>query len=546
MLDDSQSELIGRVIGRDYRVEARLGRGGMGAVYRVTQLSTGRLAALKVIHPHLVDADMRARFRQESAALGRLNHPHVVTVYTYGQEEEREDGLVYLAMELVKGRSMQDLLEADAPLDVPRALTLATQICEALAFAHGERIVHRDLKPRNVMVTQVVGREVVKLLDFGLAKVLDDHFIETMSGQIMGSPPYMAPEQWEERPEIDGRADIYAFGCMLYVMLVGALPFQAETTLGYMKAHLGSRPRSPTSLRPDLAGYPEVLATLERCLARDREERWSDSATLLDRLRELELRLKKEALASRPPQPAPVTPTPSAWSEHDFETEPPSAKGVALAETITSPPPARMDEGEGDDPLRRRVWLPWVAAAGVLAAGVWIATAMGRGGPIAPEDAQLPLERTMRVEPDAHARPAAAEDVAVATVAEPEPVTAEVVAAVVTEVGAGVAEARAPAEVSVVRKPARAVVEVNGEVLEGGTLSVAPGAELTLSARARGHKALERTLTWEDARALPEGTLVIELERKSTRPRPPKEDPEAQPETPKGPGLKLDVVPEPK
>jgi tRNA A-37 threonylcarbamoyl transferase component Bud32 len=198
-----------------------IGHGGMGAVYKARQTRLDRLVALKILDPDRVrDPAFAERFTREARALARLSHQHIVTIHDFGEVE----GLYYFVMEYVEGANLREVMQAGR-LSPPEALALVPQICEALQFAHDGGVVHRDIKPGNILLDRV-GR--VKIADFGLAKLLEpgqaDGVSLTVSGEVMGTPAYMAPEQIEHPLDVDHRADIYAVGVVLYEMLTGELP----------------------------------------------------------------------------------------------------------------------------------------------------------------------------------------------------------------------------------------------------------------------------------------------------------------------------------
>jgi eukaryotic-like serine/threonine-protein kinase len=211
------SALIGREIAGRFRILAKLGEGGMGAVYRAEQISLKRAVAVKVLRPELSQNQMIVRrFSAEAEAVAKLDHPSTVKVYDFGQDT---DGSLFIAMEYIEGGSLRDAMRAGA-LPGPRALAIALQVSASLADAHAQRIVHRDLKPDNVML-QDKGRQrdIVRVLDFGIAKLRDDsHATQqamTQAGDMLGTPQYMAPEQIRGDVAIDGRTDVYALGCMI-------------------------------------------------------------------------------------------------------------------------------------------------------------------------------------------------------------------------------------------------------------------------------------------------------------------------------------------
>jgi len=261
-----------------YTVTARVGAGGMGEVYRATDTKLGRDVALKVLPAKTASDQSRLeRFQREARALAALNHPHIVTIYSV----EEADGVHFLTMELVEGQALSQLMRAGA-LPVERLLAIASAIAEALAAAHEKGIVHRDLKPANVMVADS-GR--VKVLDFGLAKLADQASdeglnsqlptaLETAEGVVMGTMPYMSPEQVEGRA-VDHRSDIFSMGVLLYEMATGRRPFQADNTAGLISAILRDEPPAPTAVRRDL---PDALRRLiEGCLRKDPARRFQSA-----------------------------------------------------------------------------------------------------------------------------------------------------------------------------------------------------------------------------------------------------------------------------
>ena len=257
----SASGFLGRVVAGRYRILSKLGEGGMGAVYRAEQISLKRTVALKVLRPELsAEPGLVRRFNAEAELAAKLNHPNTVTLYDFGQDS---DGSLFIAMEFLEGRSLRDLLHREGPLPPARAVAICEQVCASLADAHARGIVHRDLKPDNVMLVQV-GRQtdVVRVLDFGIAKLRDDQgditaMPMTRAGDLLGTPQYMAPEQIRGET-VDARTDVYAMGAMLYEMVTGRLPFEGPSLMAILSKHLTEMPARPQARRPDLAIPPAL------------------------------------------------------------------------------------------------------------------------------------------------------------------------------------------------------------------------------------------------------------------------------------------------
>lgn len=247
--------LIGTLISGRYRVEALLGEGAMGAVYRAEHVLMQKAVALKVLHQtSSQNPEVVRRFEREAVAAGRIEHPNVAGATDFGQ---LEDGSFFLVLEYIDGKSLGQLIEEEAPLEAARACRISIQIAAALAAAHAAGIVHRDLKPENVMLPHSEpGNEIVKVLDFGMAKLQHADASETqltMHGAVYGTPQYMAPEQ-AAGAEVDRRADLYAVGLMLYEMLVGRPPFVADTLMALLIKHMTEKPPAlPASMPRPLA-----------------------------------------------------------------------------------------------------------------------------------------------------------------------------------------------------------------------------------------------------------------------------------------------------
>jgi hypothetical protein len=297
--------LVGRELDGRFTILEKLGFGGMGAVYRARQHSVDREVAIKVIHPALLaDPAVIKRFLREARLASRLNHPNAVGVLDFGQTG---DGMFYLVMELLTGRTLDEVIGAEGRFEPRRVAKLGIQICDALEAAHALSIVHRDLKPENVMVLESA-RDFVKVLDFGLAKSLeqDAAMDVSISGVLQGTPQYVAPERACGQPG-DARSDLYSLGCMLYQLVTGSLPFEAPAMHDLLMKHVTERP-------PAMDGVPEPLAqVILRLLAKRLDDRYPSAAATSAAL-EAVLEVLPARAATDPglPGPEPVTPPPAA------------------------------------------------------------------------------------------------------------------------------------------------------------------------------------------------------------------------------------------
>jgi len=287
-----------------YRIEALIGTGGMGEVYRARDLRLGRSAAIKVLRKDVAShSDFRRRLEREARSVSALNHPHVCGLYDVGQQ----DGLDYLVMEYVEGETLADVLRK-GPLEMELLLRYAVQIADALAAAHAAGIVDRDLKPANIMIT----RTGVKVLDFGLAKTSRHvvpsepspaftESIESVAGTIRGTVAYMSPEQAEGR-EVDERSDVFSFGVVIYELLCGLLPFRGDTSLATLAAILRDIPAPPRRVRRDTP--QELERIVMRCLEKDREARYRSAGELHRELAALQANLARASWRAMLRQPA--------------------------------------------------------------------------------------------------------------------------------------------------------------------------------------------------------------------------------------------------
>lgn len=276
--------LVGRVLDGKFRLERVLAKGGSGRVYLATQVNLDRDVAIKVMRPDVESEDavrFEERFFREASLAGQLNHPHVVTVHDYGRGA---DGVCFLAMELLAGRSLKDRMK-EGPLPPEEALPIFEQVVRGLRHAHRAGLVHRDMKPGNVqLVPGEDGHAFAKILDFGLVRLEDTNSEITREGYFVGTPHYSAPEQVMAKP-VDGRADLYSVGVMLYRALCGRLPYWSKDGMAIALSHCQD-PYPPMKERaPGVEVPAELEAIVQRCMKKRPEDRYPDASALLQDLR---------------------------------------------------------------------------------------------------------------------------------------------------------------------------------------------------------------------------------------------------------------------
>ncbi len=291
---EADESLVGRTIAGKFVVLEVLGKGAMGCVYKARQTSLDKVVALKVLHPDLAtDPTFAARFKREAKAASKLDHPNSIRIIDFGEDE---GGLLFIAMEHVDGRSLLRLLVDEWPLPPARIVGVLVQVLGALALAHDQGIVHRDVKPENVIVTSTVDDEgtpvdVVKVCDFGIAKINDAGAYETgagttgpltRSGTLVGTPEYMSPEQGRGDP-LDARSDLYSVGIILYQLLTGRVPFEAESAIGIILKHITDPPPDPFEINP--ATDPHLAGVALKAISKARDDRFASAREMRTALR---------------------------------------------------------------------------------------------------------------------------------------------------------------------------------------------------------------------------------------------------------------------
>jgi eukaryotic-like serine/threonine-protein kinase len=335
--------LIGQVVGGRYHIVGLIGEGGMGVVYKAEQRlgSTVRRVAVKTLHSELSrDPSITARFHREVGTVAQLEHPNTVRVYDFGSTD---DGTLYIAMEFLDGKALNRVIETEGALDPKRVGHLLRQVVGSLDEAHRQGIVHRDLKPENVLLIERAGeKDVVKLVDFGIAARSTESAERekeqklTQQGMVLGTPPYMSPEQFTGRP-LDARSDVYSLGIMAYEMLTGQLPFQADTAWQWATHHMTSPPRSFDET-PAGGRIPDALRrTVLKALSKEPGDRQSSAGQFYT---EFVASLGSVSSIAAPKGPPPVGKTEAMPQAAPFAMAP--TEGMAIPEPLARPATAAI------------------------------------------------------------------------------------------------------------------------------------------------------------------------------------------------------------
>ncbi len=360
-----------RVIGR-YEIVEELGRGAMGSVFKARDPAVGRLVALKTIHSTALEGaqaeEYRARFYREARASGVLAHPGIVPVFDVGEHE----GAPFLVMEFVNGRTLADVIKKGERYTLDRVSEIGQQIADALGYAHRQGVIHRDIKPANILMTsrEVYGAERPRITDFGIAKLVASEI--TTTGQLLGTPSFMPPEQFTGAP-IDGRADLFSLGVILYSLATGEQPFPGETMTAVSYKVVYTEPIPPAKLNPAIPARLE--AVILKCLAKSPAERYQTGEELAQDLAALRTNAGATAMHAESPAAAvvgsDVTLGPAAGASNIQRA--PQA-GQAATKSTSQPPPKPAAKKQGKAVRFETVFavaLLSVAAIGVAAAGGW-------------------------------------------------------------------------------------------------------------------------------------------------------------------------------
>jgi serine/threonine protein kinase len=366
------SELTpGTIVRGKYEVKEKIGTGGMASVYRAQHLAFNEVVAMKVVSQKLMeDEGFLKRFKTEAVVTRKLEHPNAVRVEDF---DTLEDGRPFMAMEYVNGRSLRHILVDKKVLPAERAVNIARQACAALAAAHVLGITHRDIKPDNILLVENPdGTDTVKVLDFGIAKIREGStefgagYTPTQTGLVVGTPQYLSPEQamGKHGAEVDGRADLYALGVVLYEMLTGQLPFHSDTTIGLLMHHIHTVPTPAHYLKPDLNIPPAISLVLMKALEKDPTKRFQTGDEMLTALSAPQnwastAVMGSESLQSTTvaPPPTPVAPNATVPMPAPQVKTPAAPAPVAAVAAVATPAKEAVPEPEPPpviEPVRPR------------------------------------------------------------------------------------------------------------------------------------------------------------------------------------------------
>jgi serine/threonine protein kinase len=330
-LEKTDDSLLGQTLAGKYRIDAKLSEGGMGTVYKGTHVLMDKTVAVKVLRPSLAaDEKIVARFSREARAASKISHPHALSVTDFGEDE---NGIVFLVMEFIDGRTLKDIIRQEGPMPLARVVDIIKQVGGALDAAHAQGVVHRDLKSDNIMLLNTMNADYAQVLDFGIAKIKEregeyDPGL-TAPDLVIGTPQYMSPEQCSQAPDIDARSDIYSLGVIIYEMLVGHVPFTGGSPTEIMLKQMQQPAPSILAERKDVP--PAVAQVVARALEKMPHDRYDSAAALID---DLTVAAGMELVAARPnSKPLAVSTGSGGLIEDDEDEE------TVVRKRITTPMP---------------------------------------------------------------------------------------------------------------------------------------------------------------------------------------------------------------
>jgi serine/threonine-protein kinase len=351
---------IGReILDGQFKILQKIGSGGMGSVYKASQPAMNRLVGVKILHPKLNNRkDLTSRFRREARAMSHLTHPNTTKVFLYG---ELEDGSLYIVMEYLEGKNLNQTVRADGPFAVARALPILIQVCGALDEAHKTGIIHRDMKPENIFLCQQGAlRDYPKVLDFGLAKVTEREMrpgslILTQEGMVFGTPEFMSPEQ-AQGAALDPTSDIYSLAVILYEVLTGKLPFDGKGAIDFISLHVNAKPIPLSERVPGLTFPPLLDEVMARALEKKPVDRFATAAEFAAAMKAV---ADGKTVLPRELQRADALPDvtlamPNAPGKVTKQAAPANPALLAQRSAVTAPPAAPVSAPERDASTARK------------------------------------------------------------------------------------------------------------------------------------------------------------------------------------------------
>jgi eukaryotic-like serine/threonine-protein kinase len=348
--------LINTLFDGRYRILRKLGAGGMANVYLAEDEELGRRVAIKILNDRYANDELFIeRFRREAKSAAALSHPNIVSIYDRGEAE----GTYYIAMEVIEGRSLKELILTRGPLPIPQAIAYTLEILDALRFAHRHGIIHRDVKPHNILV----GGERLKVTDFGIARAGASQMTE--AGSIMGTAQYLSPEQARGAP-VTASSDLYSVGIVLYEMLTGKVPFGGDSAIEIAMKHLNELPKPPSKIRPEIP--PELDQVVLRALAKAPEDRYQTAEEFAEDLHRVEAGLPVAPETSDAATALLAAPATTIGGTTQVLPEDATQVAPVPVPPPRRPPPYEPGYGYGEPPPKRRRWAPWLLVALLLAA----------------------------------------------------------------------------------------------------------------------------------------------------------------------------------